>query len=209
MDMVSNFTAVALVSLLAAISPGPDFFIVVKNSLSHSRKAGFLTAIGIATALVIHLTYTFLGIALLIQEGSFVYHLLKYAGAGYLFYIGAKGFISSFKKQANLELCYAGNSTLLTTSTAFKQGFLTNLLNPKCALFFVSLFSQFITPDTTTAIKFGYAIINWSLSLIWFLFLAYLLTGKLLMDRIGKFRTSIDRIMGALLMILSLKLIFS
>src|ERR1700722_9627545 len=124
MEAVSNLLAVALVSLLAAISPGPDFFVVVKNSLSHSRKMGFLTTLGVCLALLIHLSYTLIGIGVLITEGTVVYLLLKYAGAGYLFYIGCKGFVSSFKKQNPLEFCYAGTS--LTPATAIKQGFLTN-----------------------------------------------------------------------------------
>ena len=133
--------------------------------------------------------------------------LLKYAGAGYLFYIGCKGFISSFKKQQTLDLCYAGNVTLLSPINALKQGFLTNLLNPKCALFFVSLFSQFIVVGTPLSLKIGFACINWSITLGWFLFLSYLITGNFIMSRIGSFRMYIDRVMGCVLMLLSLKLI--
>lgn len=207
MEIITSLLTVAFVSLLAAISPGPDFFVVVKNSLSYSRKTGFLTALGVSLALLIHISYTLIGIGLLITEGSIIYLLLKYAGAGYLFYVGCKGFISSFKKQQALDLCYAGNVTVLSPINALKQGFLTNLLNPKCALFFVSLFSQFIVVGTPLSLKIGFACINWSITLGWFLFLSYLITGNFIMSRIGSFRMYIDRVMGCVLMLLSLKLI--
>lgn len=207
MENLSDLLAVAVVSLLAAISPGPDFFIVVKNSLSYSRKIGFLTAIGVSLALLIHLTYTLVGIGLLITEGSFFYLVLKYAGAGYLFYIGCQGFISSFKEQKPLDINSTESNNHLSSKTALKQGFLTNLLNPKCALFFMSLFSQFIQVDTPWSLKIGYASINWSITLGWFLLLAFLMTGKLIVSRIGKFRMYIDRVMGCILMLLSLKML--
>jgi RhtB (resistance to homoserine/threonine) family protein len=208
MEIVSSLLTVALVSLLAAISPGPDFFVVVKNSLSYSRKIGFLTALGVSLALLIHLSYTLIGIGILITEGSLVYLILKYAGAGYLFYLGCKGLISSFKKQQALDLCYAGNAAALTPVNALKQGFLTNLLNPKCALFFVSLFSQFIVAGTPFSLKLCFACINWSITLGWFLLLSYLITSTFIMARIGSFKKYIDRVMGCVLILLSLKLIF-
>lgn len=208
MNITSDLFAVGIVSLLGATSPGPDFFVVVKNSLSFSRKTGFLTAIGVSLALLIHLSYTLVGIGMLLQKESVFYLLVTYAGAGYLFYIGCKGFISSFKKQGELNLCYAGNAQLLASTTALKQGFLTNLLNPKCALFFVSFFSQFIGANTPLSLKICYASLNWSITLGWFLFLSYMITGKFILSRIESFRMYIDRIMGCMLMLLALKLLF-
>ncbi|MCE5317940.1 MAG: LysE family transporter [Parachlamydia sp.] len=201
--------AVAIVSLLAAISPGPDFFIVLRNSLSYSRKAGLLTALGVSLALVIHLSYTLVGIGVVIAESPFLYHLVKYTGVAYLFYLGLTGLLSSFKKQSSMNLAYAASTTQISASKALLQGFLTNLLNPKCALFFISLFSQFIDTNTPVATRIEYAAINWSVSLGWFLLLAYMVTGKLLMGRIDRFRLYIDRTMGGALMMLSMKMLLA
>jgi len=85
MEAYSNLLAVAVISLFAAISPGPDFFIVLRNSLSYSRKAGFLTALGVSLALIVHLTYTLVGLGVLIAESPVLYSLLKYTGVAYLF----------------------------------------------------------------------------------------------------------------------------
>lgn len=207
MDHLASLLAVAGVSLLAALSPGPDFFIVLRNSLCHSRKMGFYTAFGVAMALIIHLTYTLVGIGVAIAESPFLYQLIKYAGAAYLFYIGFKSVVSSFKQRAPIKVDETETSKKMTSGMAFKQGFLTNLLNPKAAVFFISLFSQFIGPDTSLGLKIEYGLVNWLVTLGWFLFLSFIMTGKRLMNKINHFQVYINRIMGFALMILSMRLL--
>lgn len=207
MDSFSSLAAVALVSLLAAISPGPDFFIVLKNSLIYSRRNGLFTAAGVASALVVHLAYTLVGIGILLAESPSIYFYIKFIGAGYLFYLGTKGLIGSFKSVSEFN-SYQKSSNALSAKAAFMQGFFTNILNPKCALFFISLFSQFISPTTPALLKLAYAAINWSLSFGWFLFLAFIITGPQIQNKLGAFRTAIDRVMGSALILLGLKLLF-
>lgn len=200
---------IAGVSLLGAISPGPDFVIVVRNSLVYSRKIGFLTAFGVSLALIVHLSYTLIGIGVLIAESSLAYTLIKYIGAAYLFYLGFSGIISSYRitKSASLNLNYTKSANEIDYFTALKQGFFTNLLNPKAAIFFISLFSQFISVDTPLFLRAQFAFINLTITLAWFLFLSFLITGKYFTSRIDSFRSYIDRVMGAALILLSLKLI--
>lgn len=206
MENLTSLLLVAFVSLIAAISPGPDFFIVVRNNLTYSRKIGFWTSFGVAIALIIHLSYTIVGIGVLMNDSSWTFHALKYVGASYLFYLGISGIISSFKSNA-MHLDYAKEKNQISSFQGFKQGFLTNALNPKAALFFVSLFSQFITEDTTSLMRFAYAFINWSVTLSWFLFLSFLISSDFLRSRIDRFRTTVDRVMGGFLILLSLKMI--
>lgn len=208
MDHLSSLLAVASVSLLAAISPGPDFCVVLRNSLSYSRKAGFMTSLGISLALIIHLSYTLVGIGVLIAESPFLFTLIKYSGVAYLFYIGLSGLISSFRKASSLDIEYAKAANQISLSGALMQGFLTNVLNPKCAVFFISLFSQFIDPTTPIFLRVEYAFINWSLSLGWFLFLSFVITSKGFLGKINRFRVYIDRVMGGALMLLGFKLLF-
>lgn len=207
MDIWASLLSVAIVSLLAAISPGPDFFIVLKNSLVYSRRNGLLTACGVASALIVHLAYTLVGIGIILAESPFIYTLITLTGALYLIYNGCRGLISSFNVKNDLG-SYQKSASLLSAKAAFMQGFLTNLLNPKCALFFISLFSQFISPTTPPLIKFAYAAINWSLTLGWFLFLAYIVTNSQLQRKLNSFRVHIDRVMGSTLILLGLKLLF-
>lgn len=208
METFSNLFAITLVSLLAAISPGPDFCIVLRNSLLGSRKIGLSTALGVSSALIIHLAYTLIGIGILIAESPFLYALIKYAGVAYLFYIGLSGWVSSYKKADSNEKKPEVDALQISAQKAFVQGFLTNLLNPKAALFFLSLFSQFVNPETPSILKLEYALINWSITLGWFLFLAIITTGDFLSGKMDRFRLYIDRIMGSALMLLSVKMLF-
>ena len=207
MEALSSIMAITAISLLAAISPGPDFCVIVKNSLSHSRKAGLLTALGVSIALIVHLTYTLFGIALVIAESPFLYSVTKYVGVVYLFYLGYSSIKASFKKGVSLDVSSANSKQSTSSLQAFMQGFLTNLLNPKAALFFVSLFSQFIDPTTPMFIRVEYAAINWAVTLVWFLFLAYIISDKKFIGKINAFRHYIERIMGGALLILGLKLL--
>lgn len=208
MDHFASLATVAIVSLIAAISPGPDFFIVLRNSLSYSRKAGLLTALGVSLALIIHLTYTMVGIGVLIAESQLAYNIIKYVGVIYLLYLGFSSLKSSFKKASEINLHYAKDNLQISSTTALSQGFLTNVLNPKCALFFISLFSQFIDSNTPAIIRIEYAVVNWSVSLGWFLLLSYLVTAPWFLGRIAQFRLYIDRVMGIGLIFLSMKMLF-
>lgn len=204
-----DLLVIGSVSLLAAISPGPDFLIVVRNNLVYSRRSGYFTALGVSLALIIHLFYTLVGIGVLIAESPLIYNLIKYAGILYLFYLGVTSIYSSFKKTEELGLKYTKAEKDLLPLKAIQQGFFTNLLNPKCALFFISLFSQLISPETPWIIRIEFALVNWSVTLSWFCFLSYIITGKFLASKMDRFRNSIDRIMGALLMLLSARMLFA
>lgn len=208
MDLFANMGAVAVVSLLGAISPGPDFFIVLKNSLVYSRRSGIFTALGVVTALLVHLSYTLVGLAIVIEENPFVYSMIKSVGAAYLVYIGLRGVVGVFKNRAQTLNEYGKAVEALPAKAAFMQGLLTNLLNPKCALFFISLFSQFITPSTPGLVKIAYGAINWSLSLGWFVFLSVLVTNNAFHSRMSGFRSAIDGVMGCVLVLLGLKILF-
>ena len=128
------------ISLAAAMNPGPNFFLVVKNSLVYSRTTGCMTVFGIALAVLIHLSYALFGIGNLMKENTNLFYIIKYSGITYLFYLGVNGVLISFKKKSLFQI---ENSTILFSKTkAVRQGFITNLLNPEVPIFFISLFSQ-------------------------------------------------------------------
>lgn len=207
MEELSSVLAVGLVSLIAAISPGPDFFIVLKNSMAHSRKAGYLTALGVSSAVLIHLSYTLLGLGLVIAESPFLYNVIKYVGVTYLFYLGLKSILASFGHSTiNLEI--AKSKKKLSNFGAFYQGFLTNALNPKATLFFISLFSQFIDPATPFYLRVEFAFITWAACICWFLLLSYVVTINRFTVKLKGFQHYIDRVMGGTLVLLGFKLLF-
>ena len=87
---MAEWLAVITITIFAVISPGPDFAMVSRNSLSLSRRAGILTAFGIGAGVLVHVSYTLLGIGVLIRETPALFDILKLVGAAYLVWLGAK-----------------------------------------------------------------------------------------------------------------------
>lgn len=197
--MVSQFFSVGLIALLGAMSPGPDFAIVTKNTLLHSRKAGLLTILGVGAALIIHMTYCVLGLAAVIASSVFLFSLIKFIGAFYLIYLG---FVSLITKQSPSRPMPVGEGmkkTQLSNVTAFRQGFLCNLLNPKATLFFLSLFTLLIHPDTPFMGMMIYAMEIVTVSMLWFCALAFFLSHARVKHYLNKIEKYIVKILGGFL----------
>jgi RhtB (resistance to homoserine/threonine) family protein len=191
---------------MALAAPGPDFVMAVRNSVLHSRTAGIFTAIGFALGVGIHVTYTLFGIATLISQSVLLFSILKYAGAAYLFYIGIKSLRSNgYDRTSVQDVPKIGLSPL----KALWSGFLTNALNPKATLFFLSIFSQFIGPQTPLAAQLLYAGTCVVMTALWFSFVAIVLTNQKVKAVFLKFTKWIDRVCGGLLIALGIKLALS
>ncbi|MGF1679804.1 LysE family translocator [Photobacterium minamisatsumaniensis] len=186
--------SLAIFGILIVISPGADFVVVLKNSLNQGRKAGVWTAIGISLAICVHISYSLLGISYLISQNAALFASIKYAGAAYLIFIGIKGLISD---SAEVELS-AGELNKVTAPQFLIQGFLCNVLNPKTMLFFLSIFSQLISPDmdeNSTALLYGgYMIIVHAL---WFSLVAILFTSKALQSPLIRMKKRLNQVCGA------------
>ncbi|MBT3187846.1 MAG: LysE family transporter [Anaerolineae bacterium] len=129
---------VALIWFIAVITPGPNFFITVKTAVGQSRRTAFFVALGTSTGAVIWGLSGFLGIALLFKTAPWIYLSFKLLGGGYLVYLGLKLFTSHSKAGATQEAMALEN---ITSFQGYKQGLLTNLANPKTAVFVTSLFA--------------------------------------------------------------------
>lgn len=133
--------SIALLNLLAAMSPGPDFAIVTYNTMRYSRTVGICTALGVACAVLIHISYCLFGLGLFISHTPWLLTLIKWAGGSYMIYLGINALKNSKKSTSSMN--DAGEAkTMITRQKAFRQGFLTNLLNPKAAMFFLALFTM-------------------------------------------------------------------
>src|SRR3990167_10850400 len=104
-----EFFTTTLVILFAVISPGPDFAIVTRNALRHSQNTGIMTALGIATGTLIHVSYCILGLAIIISKSLLIFNIIKYIGASYLIYLGVKGL---FEKRSSTEIPAEENITV-------------------------------------------------------------------------------------------------
>lgn len=137
---LAEFIAVLTITVLTIITPGPDFFIVVRNSLTFSKRSGIFTTLGVASAVWVHIIYTLAGIGIILSKSILLFSIIKYLGAAYLIYLGWTCLRS---KRMNSQQ-YTDNIEKVEISdfTSFKTGFINNALNPKATFFFKLVYSS-------------------------------------------------------------------
>lgn len=200
------FFEIFLIGILAGISPGPDFFIVMKNSLEYGKKIGIASAIGIGTAMLIHASYTIFGLALVLQKYIYLFKTIQILGACYLGYLGVQAIIATFSSK---EMDFEYSKSIHTTKTSlqgFKNGFLCNILNPKAFLFFLSIFAQFITPDTPSWVEWIYGLEVVVAVGGWFVILSIMISSNFFRQIYQSSRKWLDRFFGALLLYFAYKI---
>lgn len=188
--------AVITITLLAVISPGPDFAMVTRNSLMRSRRAGLLTALGIGLGVLIHVTYTLVGVGVLIRQSLFLFNAIKLIGALYLIYLG----IQMLRNATRSSPQAISSSTALSDAAALRTGFFTNALNPKTTIFIVSLFMQVVHPETPLAVQIGYGLFISIAHIAWFSLVALCFSADRLQAQLLSVRHWIDRLFGSLLL---------
>ncbi|PHS85790.1 amino acid transporter [Aeromonas dhakensis] len=191
---MTELLAVVAITFFAVISPGPDFAMVSRNSLLLSRRSGVLTALGIGAGVCVHVTYTLLGVGLLIQQSLWLFNLVKLAGAAYLIFLGIKMLRA---KPATAEVL--AEQPALSSLGALRTGFLTNVLNPNTTIFIVSLFMQVVQPQTPLAVQLGYGAFIVLAHAVWFSAVAIFFSTDSVRGRLLAVRHWIDRVFGALL----------
>ncbi len=206
---MKEFLLVAGIHLLAVMSPGPDFAMVLRNSLVHSRRTGIWAAVGLALGILVHVTYSLLGIAILIAKSILLFNTIKLIGAAYLIYIGVKSLLSKPQAETDIEAKTEVSPKDQTPAQSIKMGFLTNVLNPKATLFFLALFTQVIKPTTGISIKMLYGVEMSLATFAWFALVATLLTQKPIRAVYRRFQTKLEKVFGAVLVGLGLEIAFA
>jgi threonine/homoserine/homoserine lactone efflux protein len=133
---------------LLNLTPGPDVLYIVTNSLRSGAKAGVIAGLGITAGCFVHIFAAALGLGALLATSAAAFSVLKYAGAGYLLWMGLRILLARRPlPSADLAALAIGNSQACDSKAVFLGGFLTNVLNPKVALFFLAFVPQFIAPQ--------------------------------------------------------------
>jgi RhtB (resistance to homoserine/threonine) family protein len=203
----TEFLTVALVHLLAVASPGPDFAVVIRESVSHGRRAGIFTALGVGCGIFLHVAYSLLGIGLIVSQSLVLFAVLKWLAAAYLLYIGFRALRAQPADPAVLEALAAGSAR--SARGAFATGFLTNALNPKATLFFLSLFTVVIDPHTPRLIQAGYGVYLACATGLFFCLVALLFSQGRIRSGFARLGHWFDRLMGAVLIALGVRLALS
>jgi threonine/homoserine/homoserine lactone efflux protein len=193
------FATVALATASACASPGPDFAMVVRQSLAFGRGAGLWTAAGIGSGIFFHVGYGLFGLNWLTQRYPQSLTLLGVAGALFLLWMGAQAVRARPLPDRAEELPAAQPGD---AAKFFGIGVLTNVLNPKAVLFFVALFTAVITGPVSTAMKVALGLWIPLATFGWFAFVAVMLGNPLTRRKLRGVAHWIDRAMGAVLLAL-------
>ncbi len=197
--------SVAAVNLLGAASPGPAFFVVSRTAVGRNRRAGLATGLGVSLATVIWAFGTIHGLALLIAEAAWLFRIMQAAGAAYLIYLGWQAFRHAAEPlpPADAQTTSGGNLA------AFRRGFLTNMTNPKVAVFFASVFASVYgpgMPEWTNLVVLGVVALD---EVVWYSLVALAFSSRPAQAAYGRAKRWIDRAFGAFLALFGLRLLWN
>lgn len=192
---MTELLAVALITMLAVISPGPDFAMVTRYSYLFGRRTGLVCALGIGLGVQVHVFYTMFGVSLLAHYAQPVLQGVKLAGAAYLVYMGWKTFFN--RSPVDQTVMPAAR---VSAWQAFGSGFLTNALNPKTTLFVISTYTQVVSPGTPLGQQFGYGLFMTAAHWLWFSVVAWSISADRLRHVLLGHQQQVDHVVGAILM---------
>ncbi|WP_330960394.1 LysE family translocator [Photobacterium sp. 53610] len=201
---MTELIAVAIITILAVISPGADFAMVTRNSYLYGRKAGMLAAIGIALGVLIHVSYTILGVGLVISKSPILFSVIKIVGAVYLIYLGFNTFSTKVKLAIDLT-----ETAAMSNFQSLRQGFFTNALNPKTTLFVLSTYTQVVNPETPLTLQIAYGLFMSFAHWFWFSLVALFFSQEKLRAAMLNKQIVLNRTIGGILMFLGISLALS
>jgi len=208
MSYLDEFFIIVVVHFLAVASPGPDFAVILKQSIRYGRRSAIFTSLGIGAGILLHVTYSLIGIGILIASNNYLFTALKFIAAAYFLYIAWHSLQAKPNNDNTLAHLHHENK-IPSASKAFLTGFLINGLNVKATLFFVSLFSMVISPETPFEIKLAYGIYMAIATAAWFSMLSYLLNIEKFRQLLLNKGYWLERFMGVVLLLLAMQLLLT
>lgn len=204
----SHVIAFTFIAAALTVSPGPDTMLVMRNVLRGGRRSGVMTTFGICTGLFVHAILSALGVSLILMHSATAFQFVKLAGACYLIWIGVQSLSSAIRAPHERNgTDIAGATRIVSTRQCFLEGFLTNVLNPKVAIFYLAFLPQFIGPtDPVLTKSLLLAGIHYTEGIVW------LVTLSILFDRMRRVilraavRRWLDGLCGAVLIGLGARL---
>ena len=208
MSGIINFETFLLAGILLNITPGNDTIFILTKSMAQGKKAGIMSVLGIGTGNIIHTLLAALGLSMIIAKSILLFNIIKYIGAVYLLYIGVKMFLIKSPIGANVS----DTNQSVNYFNIYKAGVITNVLNPKVALFFIAFLPQFIDPNlANTFLPFiTLGVVFTTTGTIWCFLLtvfASMIFSKL--KKNSKISIYINKFCGTALIMLGLKVAFS
>ena len=202
--MVDNLLAFVAVSAVVICTPGQDTALTIRNTLTGGRTSGVATAGGVALGQAVWTLAASAGVVALLTASEPVFHALKLAGAAYLVYLGGESLWAAVRRRSLVR--EVRETAALTPRRSLRQGVLSNLGNPKMAVFFASLLPQFAPEgDASFAVLAALGFLFCAMTLTWLAFYAFAIAraGRLMTATV---RRALDAVTGVVLVALGLRL---
>lgn len=212
MDLLHILLPVVLAHLLALLSPGPDFFLLVKTSLRHQAGVALCAALGIALGNAIYIALCLVGVGALLSQSAPLMLGLKLAGGLFLMWLGWKALRAKRSDYAALAVAVQTAESPRTRGAfvrALASGLASALLNPKNLLFYLSLFTVVLTPQVGLGVKLGLGVWMTSLVLVWDAAIVLLLTQASVRQRFSRMAYVLDKLTGLVLGAIGGRIVFS
>ncbi|SFP84277.1 Threonine/homoserine/homoserine lactone efflux protein [Geodermatophilus dictyosporus] len=195
----SGYGTFVLLTVVLVLVPGPDFAVVVRNTLAGGRRRGAWSAVGITASNVVQGTAAATGLAAVVVRAEPLFQAIRWIGVGYLAYLAVQAFVSAVRgRYADLD--GGGAAVGRGALTGLRQGFLSNVTNPKVLAFYLAVLPQFLGPGTAVPVLMAYALTHAAVGLVWLLFLvAVLHRARLLLAR-RPVRRALDAFTGCALL---------
>ena len=196
------FLTIAILHLFAVASPGPDFLLVTRQCLRFDRTVAIWASAGIATGILFHSFIAITGVTLIISSNPEVFRWLKVLASIYIAYLG---YLSIFKSSTSVS--DEGKKNNENYVGSYTLGLITNILNPKAILFFITVFTAVVDASTTRLLLGLYGLYMSITTFIWFTGISYIFSNQGLRDRYKQFIPFFEKGIGVVLIIIAVGLI--
>ena len=196
---IKSLLVLSFICAMGAISPGPSLAVVIRNTITGGRLQGVMTGIGHGIGLGIYAFIAVLGLSSLILKNELIFNTMQWMGVFLLFWLSYNMFTN--------EPPVPTKEHKVSSRRGFIEGFMISFLNPKILVFFVAIFSQFITNDLSFYDRTVMAILAGIIDTTWYVFVALMLAGTPLIERVRVNAVIIDRTIGMVLFVFALVLI--
>ena len=201
---MSIFLTIAVLHLFAVASPGPDFILISRQCLRYGRRIAIWTSLGIAIGILFHVALSLTGLNILLQNQPDLFWYIKLLASLYIGYLGIVSLVSkSSNKLVEDATGQAGNQLRSVTT-----GLLTNVLNPKALIFFITVFAVAINKETGVFVKSLLGIYMSVATFIWFALVSILLTNKKAIERFKKAIPLLEKVTGFFLLLIAIQILF-
>lgn len=187
---------------VVVVVPGADFAMVLRQSVQSGRRAALFTSTGVAASILVHGTYTLLGVGVIVGHSMLAFDIIKWIGTAYLVFVAISALRGPAPQPPATDMVAAGSSG---DFSAFVLGFLTNLLNPKAVLFFLALFTSLVSATTPAMFKIVYLLTMSVMLMVWFSLVSVFFTVPAVRQGFFRLGRWFNRVTGLTFLLLAIQ----